>query len=254
MSSRVAITIAAAFLTLVSAGVAVSAVSVRAPLAVTEPSHEMTPTPAVVFAPSPSPARTALDPTATQAPSTPTPSPRSQPDTPQPTATVATPMADESREPDPDQEPFVERPVRIRIPALGVDTVVQWVGLDEQGRMATPSNYVDTAWYERGPIPGTIGNAVIAGHLDSASGPAVFYRLGDLRPGDEVIVLTSDGVELTFIVQSGETYAVADAPLERIFGPADDARLNLITCSGRFDRSVGEYDQRLVVYTVLVAP
>jgi sortase (surface protein transpeptidase) len=144
-----------------------------------------------------------------------------------------------------------DRPERLRIPSLGIDSVVQWVGLDDQGRMDTPSNYVDTAWYEHGPRPGMQGNAVIAGHLDSATGPAVFYRLGDLRPGDEIIVVASDGEELRFVVEASESYHVSDAPLSRIFGPAGESRLNLITCSGRFDRSVQEYDQRLVVYTKL---
>jgi sortase (surface protein transpeptidase) len=143
-------------------------------------------------------------------------------------------------------------PVRLRIPAIELDTTVQWVGVDSEGRMGIPSNYTDVAWYEDGPTPGTPGNAVIAGHLDSKTGPAVFYRLEDLVPGDEIITATADGQELRFIVLSSETYDVADAPLERIFGNADRPHLNLITCDGAFDRSIRQYDKRLVVYTELV--
>ena len=117
--------------------------------------------------------------------------------------------------------------------------------------MDVPSNYTDVAWYERGPAPGTPGNAVIAGHLDSTTGPAVFYRLEDLGPGDEIITTTADGQEYRFIVTTSEVYDAADAPLERIFGNALRPQLNLITCDGAFDRSQRQYDKRLVVYTEL---
>jgi hypothetical protein len=92
----------------------------------------------------------------------------------------------------------------------------------------------------------------MAGHLDSKTGPAVFYRLEDLVPGDEIFTMTADGQELRFIVLSSETYDVADAPLERIFGDADRPHLNLITCDGAFDRSIRQYDKRLVVFTEFV--
>lgn len=117
--------------------------------------------------------------------------------------------------------------------------------------MGVPSNYTDVAWYEGGPTPGTPGNAVIAGHLDSTTGPAVFYRLEDLKPGDEIITTTADGLEFRFVVTASETYDVADAPLERIFGNAIRPQLNLITCDGAFDRSIRQYDKRLVVFTEL---
>lgn len=142
-------------------------------------------------------------------------------------------------------------PVRLRIPALGIDTAVQWVGVDADGRMGVPSNYTDVAWYERGPTPGTPGNAVIDGHLDSRTGPAVFYRLEDLKPGDEVFTITDSGTEYRFVVISAEVYDANDAPLERIFGTAVGPHLNLITCDGAFDRSIRQYDKRLVVFTEL---
>jgi sortase (surface protein transpeptidase) len=142
-------------------------------------------------------------------------------------------------------------PVRLRIPALEIDTVVQWVGIDAEGRMGVPNNYTDVAWYELGPTPGTPGNAVIAGHLDSKSGPAVFYHLEDLVPGDEIFTTTADGQEFRFVVTTLETYSADDAPLERIFGDATAPQLNLITCDGAFDRAVREYDKRLVVYAEL---
>jgi sortase (surface protein transpeptidase) len=134
---------------------------------------------------------------------------------------------------------------------LGIDTAVQWVGVDSEGRMGLPSNYADVAWFEGGPTPGTSGNAVIAGHFDSTTGPAVFFHLRDLSPGDELITLTENGQEHRFVVTELAVYNTAAAPLERIFGPADTPSLNLITCDGIFDRARREYDQRLVVYATL---
>lgn len=142
-------------------------------------------------------------------------------------------------------------PNRLRIPSLGIDAAIQWVGVDSEGRMGVPSNYTDVAWYEDGPAPGTRGNAVLAGHFDSTTGPAVFYHLGDLKPGDEIVTATADGQEYRFIVIDSEVYDTDEAPLERIFGPADRPYLNLITCDGVFDRSLRQYDQRLVVYSTL---
>jgi sortase (surface protein transpeptidase) len=154
----------------------------------------------------------------------------------------------------PTPRPLVQTspPVHLRVPSIGIDTNVQRVRSDEQGKMGVPSNYTDVAWFEPGVSPGTPGNAVIDGHLDSQSGPAVFYKLEDLNPGDEVFVTTEDGQELRFVVTATESYPTNEAPLERIFGPAVNARLNLITCEGVFDRSLRQYDQRLVVYTVLM--
>jgi sortase (surface protein transpeptidase) len=139
----------------------------------------------------------------------------------------------------------------LRIPKIGLDTAVQQVGLDETGAVGVPSNYTDVAWYTASARPGNTGNAVIDGHLDSMTGPAVFYRLGDLQPGDDVFVTTADGVELRFVVTALETYATDDAPTYSVFGPATAPQLNLITCDGTFDHAVHQYDQRLLVRTVL---
>lgn len=128
---------------------------------------------------------------------------------------------------------------------------MQQVGLDDTGAVGVPSNYTDVAWYKDSARPGNPGNAVIDGHLDSKTGPAVFYRLGDLQPGDEVFVTTADGVELRFVVTALETYATADAPTFSVFGPATNPRLNLITCDGTFNHDVHQYDQRLLVRTML---
>ena len=99
-----------------------------------------------------------------------------------------------------------------------------------------------------GAPTGEPGNAVIDGHVDSKTRTAVFWDLRKLKPGDEIIVVGSDGVERKFVVKLLESYKRAEAPLDRIFGAAPGVHLNLITCDGVFDRSRQEYDKNLVVY------
>ncbi len=127
--------------------------------------------------------------------------------------------------------------------------MIEHVGLAPDGAMDVPRHYANTAWYQLGPRPGEPGNAVVAGHVDSAvAGRAVFWDLRRLAPGDAIVVVGDDGVERRFVVTGQEQYHRADFPLTRVFGPADGARLNLITCDGTFDQQRREYDQNLVVY------
>lgn len=146
-------------------------------------------------------------------------------------------------------------PVRLKIPRLGIDASVEQVGLTSDGAMDVPKNYDNVAWYAPGVRPGQQGNAVISGHVDSVSGPAVFWDLKELTAGDEVIVVGDDGTERRFVVRGWETYKATDAPLERIFGPTETIALNLITCdrNSAFDRSIGSYTGNVVVYTQMVA-
>lgn len=150
-------------------------------------------------------------------------------------------------------ERLVETPLRINIPAIGIETTVEWVGLDAEGNMDVPSRYDTTAWFEHGVRPGMTGNAVIAGHFDSRGGPAVFFRLQAVQPGDEIQITTSDGELLTFRVDRIASFDANNAPRYEIFGPSTQPRLNLITCSGVFDSAAGAYNERLVVYSTLVS-
>ena len=119
--------------------------------------------------------------------------------------------------------------------------------------MDVPSGYDTTAWFQHGVRPGMTGNAVIAGHLDSRSGPAVFFDLDELRPGDEIEITTGAGELLTFRVDRLESFVAESAPRYEIFGPSTQPRLNLITCNGTFDSTAGAYNERLVVYSTLVS-
>jgi sortase A len=143
---------------------------------------------------------------------------------------------------------------QIVIPSIGVSTYIQSVGFDQNGDMGVPSNSEDTAWFSEGPGIGSVGNAVVVGHVDSNNllKNGVFSRLGELRQGDLVFVLTQERKKLTFRVDDFLEYETASAPRERIFGPTDDAQLNLVTCEGSWNFFRQNYSHRLVVYTRMI--
>ena len=103
-------------------------------------------------------------------------------------------------------------------------------------------------WYKGSPRPGAIGSAVIAGHIDSLSGPGVFYRLSELRVGDRVYVRRADGTTVEFQVTAVRSYLKDDFPTEAVFGPSPYAQLRLITCGGDFNFATGHYLSNTVVY------
>jgi sortase (surface protein transpeptidase) len=138
-------------------------------------------------------------------------------------------------------------PVRIRIPAIGVSAAVVRLGLNRDGTLQVPEDFGVTGWFTGGPAPGGTGPAVIAGHIDSRRGPAVFYRLHALRPGDRVAVERADGTTVQFAVEGSAQYPKRAFPTEAVFGPSPDPLLRLITCGGAFDRSTRHYRDNVVV-------
>lgn len=143
-------------------------------------------------------------------------------------------------------------PVRLIIERIAVDAEIEAVGKGADGQVGVPKAKENVAWYSPGVTPGEQGNAVIAGHLDSRVGPAVFWRLRELKAGDSIVVIDSDDVERTFEVTEVASYRWNEAPLARIFGFDLERDLNLITCAGQFSRRDANYSKRLVVYTRLV--
>jgi LPXTG-site transpeptidase (sortase) family protein len=143
-------------------------------------------------------------------------------------------------------------PVRLLVPAIGVDAAVEAVGVDGQGGMGTPARAEDVAWFQPGARPGDVGDAVIAGHLDWTSGPAVFAQLGKLRRGDAVAVVRQNGTQARFVVDSTWTMPY-DASTNSLFTNDGPPSLTLITCAGTWDRQRGTYLQRLVVHASLAA-
>ncbi|WP_273851501.1 class F sortase [Guptibacillus spartinae] len=142
-------------------------------------------------------------------------------------------------------------PVQLEIPAIDVTAEIENVGVLDNGQMGVPEDINKVGWFEPGFKPGTKGNAVLAGHVDSKTGPAIFFYLEKLSKGDEIILTGQDGETMTFVVTGKERYPYNDSPIEKIFGPTDSRTLNLITCVGTFNRSKGTHEERLVVSTEL---
>jgi hypothetical protein len=140
------------------------------------------------------------------------------------------------------------RPVRIEIPSIGVDASIVPLGLNRDRTLEVPTNYADAGWWTGGPRPGERGPAVIAGHVDSRTGPAVFFRLSELRADATIIVVRRDGSRERFTVLGSEVYQKAQFPTARVYGSTPGPTLRLITCSGAFDRSSGHYVDNTVVY------
>jgi sortase A len=139
-------------------------------------------------------------------------------------------------------------PVRLQIPSIKVDAAIGYMGRTETGNMAVPNNIVDVGWYKYGPLPGNTGSAVIAGHIDGNGGkPGVFINLDKLQVGDTILVLEGKGQTSTFIVKLLRTYGQDEQPPE-VFTSSTGAHLNLITCSGAWDRTQHHFLERLVVF------
>lgn len=116
---------------------------------------------------------------------------------------------------------------------------------------ALPSQANRAAWYTHSVTPGQIGSAVIEGHVDSYAGPAVFFRLGALRPGNVIDVTRADGVTAIFKVTGVREYPKAKFPAGKIYGRTNYAALRLITCGGTFDSATGHYLGSTVVFASL---
>jgi sortase (surface protein transpeptidase) len=136
----------------------------------------------------------------------------------------------------------------LRIPSIGVRTTLERLGVDAQGELAPPQDPDRAGWFAAGVRPGDPGPAVIAGHVDSRTGPAVFTHLGAVRPGAEVVVTDARGAVVRFLVDAVRSYPKSRFPTSDVYGATPDAQLRLITCGGDFDRGTGHYVANVVVY------
>ncbi len=141
-------------------------------------------------------------------------------------------------------------PVRLIIPRIGVDSTVESVGFTTDGSMEAPKGPTTTAWFNRGPIPGEVGSAVIDGHFGWKDGvSAVFDKLSELKSGDKVYVEDASGTRTTFVVRIVRVYE-ENADASKVFISNDGhAHLNLITCGGVWDKGSKDYSTRTVVFT-----
>ncbi|HEX4257715.1 MAG TPA: class F sortase [Streptosporangiaceae bacterium] len=147
----------------------------------------------------------------------------------------------------------VAAPVALTIPAIAVSTPLIRLGLTPSGSLQVPDRFDVAGWYDGSPPPGATGPAVIAGHIDSVAGPAVFYRLGLLRPGNRVYVRRADGSVAVFAVTGVGLYPKDHFPTAQVYGSVPGPQLRLITCGGTFDWARHSYLSNVVVYATAVS-
>jgi len=143
------------------------------------------------------------------------------------------------------------RPVSLSIPSIGVRTRLIHLGVNRDGTLQVPSSTAVAGWYTGSPRPGMVGSAIIAGHVDSRTGPGIFFWLRTLRPGDRIYVGRADGTMAVFTVTRISKFAKDHFPTAAVYGPVPDSELRVITCGGIFDRSLGRYLSNVVVFARL---
>ncbi|MDN7242145.1 class F sortase [Planococcus sp. N028] len=144
-------------------------------------------------------------------------------------------------------------PAQIEIPSIGVKASVEQTGILENGEMGVPEDVNEVGWFEPGYKTGEKGHAVLAGHVDSLTGPAIFYNLEKVKAGEKVTIKDADGREMVFEVKEISSYETDEAPIEEIFGKSEQRMINLITCTGDFNRKIGSHEERLVVSAELIS-
>jgi sortase (surface protein transpeptidase) len=142
-------------------------------------------------------------------------------------------------------------PVRVEIPSIGVTSSLDRLGRAPDGTVEVPSDWEVAGWYAPGPRPGDPGSAVILGHVDSKRGPAVFYRLPQLRRGDQIKIARADGSSVRFAVQRTAQYPKDRFPTDDVYYPTLTPALRLVTCGGDFDATAGHYRSNVIVFATM---
>ncbi|WP_286346690.1 sortase domain-containing protein [Frondihabitans sucicola] len=122
-----------------------------------------------------------------------------------------------------------------------------------QGELDPPDAAMSAGWYAKGVVPGGVGPAIIAGHIDSATGPGVFLHLNRLAAGDRVTVTMKSGVVETWQVTGSDQSPKSNFPTSSVYGTTPTPALRLITCQGTFNPAIGHYDDNLIVFADLVS-
>ena len=144
------------------------------------------------------------------------------------------------------------RPVRLRIPAIGVTAGFVDLGVARDGTLQVPDEAAQVGWFTGAHTPGAPGVAVFAGHVTRDDKPAVFFRLADLRPGDRIQVARADGSIAVFSVQRVASFPKTEFPTAPVYRPTDRPVLRLITCGGAFDTSTQHYVDNTIAWAKLV--
>ncbi|WP_370518226.1 class F sortase [Micromonospora sp. AMSO31t] len=168
-------------------------------------------------------------------------------------ADAATGSSGRTTEPTRAREP-ASLPVRLAVPAIKITAPVTPVGQARDGSIAVPplTEHHQTGWYNRGAVPGDPGRAIIVGHVDTKSGPAVFYRLHELKPGDRIEVTREDRSVVTFKVDTVEYFDKANLPADRVYGESGPAELRLITCGGEWVGGHTGYQDNVIAFASLL--
>jgi len=140
----------------------------------------------------------------------------------------------------------------VSIPDIGVSSDIELLTLDPAGALLPPVDFNKAGWYSGGVVPGQIGPAIIAGHIDSVTAPAVFANLHKVTPGMKILVSLSDGSAVTFEANRSEVAPKTQFPSSSVYGNVPTPQLRVITCDGTFNPATGHYDDNLVVYATLV--
>jgi LPXTG-site transpeptidase (sortase) family protein len=143
-------------------------------------------------------------------------------------------------------------PVRISIPAIGVNARVIRLGLNPDRTIEVPKNLADSGWFELGPEPGEQGSAVIVGHLESLGGPGVFHRLRQLRVGQVITIRLQDGSTVRYVADSFSRVPKSRFPTDRVYAQTKQPTLRLITCAGTMNPSTGYHPDNYIVFASIV--
>jgi Sortase domain len=143
-------------------------------------------------------------------------------------------------------------PTALEIPAIGVNTgELVDLGLTPSGAMEVPDDAATAGWFALGPVPGEVGPAVLAAHVDYKKVPGVFSRLHEVEVGDTAVVRRSDGTPVRFTAYRVERFSKSEFPTADVYGNTASPELRLITCGGAFDEAVGHYRDNVVVFARL---
>ena len=139
-------------------------------------------------------------------------------------------------------------PVGLQIPSIGVESSIVPLGLNPDGSVAVPASFHVAGWYRYGVSPGQNGPAVLLGHVDSMSGPGVFFKLGALVPGARVVLQREDGKEITYVITGVREYAKSAFPTLDVYADTPTPTIRLVTCGGAFDNRTHHYVSNIVAF------
>lgn len=149
--------------------------------------------------------------------------------------------------------PTAAAPVRIQIPSINLNTQLTELAVNSTDQPSAPPNPWVPGWYPASPAPGDVGPAIIAGHLDTYTGPAIFWRLSQVQVGNTILISRADGTTITFDIYKVQAVSQQNFPSQEVYGPTPFPELRLLTCAGTWSSAIQRYSQNLVVFARLAS-